>query len=302
VLPGIRKRDTQREFNVNTNIFSDLFRGGLNLTMSRHASAVLWLFLAFLPTQVLASHSMTINTVTPDPAGPGAPVVVNVTVTWPGGGTSWVSTGWVFVAANAPEPVIPGSHICSPTGGSKNVATNINITAPLVPGNYDLWMYADNSAGCIDGHGDNHVLYEDFVVNAPPANTPPVATDDDFTVDEDNPLGGNVITDDNGSGPDSDADGDTPLVIENSTDVSNGTLVLNPNGSFTYDPDPNFCGVDGFSYSIIEAAPITPPAAESNVATVTIVVTCVDDATRPRPSTCWPTTPISTAARSPSTP
>jgi VCBS repeat-containing protein len=278
VLPGIRKRDTQREFNVNTNIFSDLFRGGLNLTMSRHASAVLWLFLAFLPTQVLASHSMTINTVTPDPAGPGAPVVVNVTVTWPGGGTSWVSTGWVFVAANAPEPVIPGSHICSPTGGSKNVATNINITAPLVPGNYDLWMYADNSEGCIDGHGDNHVLYEDFVVNAPPANTPPVATDDDFTVDEDNPLGGNVITDDNGSGPDSDADGDTPLVIENSTDVSNGTLVLNPNGSFTYDPDPNFCGVDGFSYSIIEAAPITPPAAESNVATVTIVVTCVDDA------------------------
>ena len=50
---------------------------------------------------------------------------------------------------------------------------------------------------------------------------------------------------------DSDVDGDTLAV--NTTpivDVTDGTLVLNADGTFTYTPDANFNGTDGFTYEI----------------------------------------------------
>jgi VCBS repeat-containing protein len=69
----------------------------------------------------------------------------------------------------------------------------------------------------------------------------------------------NVLTND------FDADGDvlTAVLI---SDVANGTLDLNDDGTFTYTPDPGFIGVDSFTYVAND------DGLDSNVATVTITV------------------------------
>ncbi|MBU4323969.1 MAG: tandem-95 repeat protein, partial [Gammaproteobacteria bacterium] len=87
-----------------------------------------------------------------------------------------------------------------------------------------------------------------------PLNDAPVATDEVKTTAQDQPISGNLITDNTGAGVDSDVDGDpltvsgftvggapgvvgTPLAI---TGV--GTLTVNANGSYSFDPLPEFVG------------------------------------------------------------
>ena len=55
-------------------------------------------------------------------------------------------------------------------------------------------------------------------------------------------------------------------------DVSDGSLTLGADGSFSYTPDPDFYGVDSFTYVANDGM------VDSNVATVTITVTPVNDA------------------------
>ncbi len=69
---------------------------------------------------------------------------------------------------------------------------------------------------------------------------------------------------------DTDADAD-PLTAVLVTDVSNGTLVLNANGTFTYTPNPDFNGVDSFTYKANDGT------IDSNTVTVTLTVTTVND-------------------------
>ena len=64
---------------------------------------------------------------------------------------------------------------------------------------------------------------------------------------------------------DSDAEGD-PLTAVLDTDVSDGTLTLNADGSFTYVPDTGFVGTDSFTYHANDGT------ADSNIVTVTIEV------------------------------
>ena len=71
-------------------------------------------------------------------------------------------------------------------------------------------------------------------------------------------------------GNDSDPDGD-PLSAVLGSGPSHGTLTLNANGSFTFTPATDFTGTDSFTY---RASDGTLP---SNVATVTITVTGVND-------------------------
>ncbi len=70
---------------------------------------------------------------------------------------------------------------------------------------------------------------------------------------------------------DADAEGDrlSSAVV---TNVSNGTLTLNSDGTFVYTPDPNFFGTDTFTYWANDGTN------NSNVATVTITVNPVNDA------------------------
>ena len=79
-------------------------------------------------------------------------------------------------------------------------------------------------------------------------NSPPVATDDYATTEEDTPVNFNVL-DGSSGGADSDPDGDA-LTIALLNGPADGVLTLNPNGIAEYIPDKNFHGRDSFVYTI----------------------------------------------------
>jgi|GEM_PF-1380478 len=81
---------------------------------------------------------------------------------------------------------------------------------------------------------------------------------------------------------DSDAEGDslTTSVVANPT---NGSLAINSNGNFTYTPYSNFNGTDTFTYKTSDGKDF------SNVATVTINVTAINDAPVANAQTITPT-------------
>src|SRR6266508_2532639 len=97
----------------------------------------------------------------------------------------------------------------------------------------------------------------------------PVAVNDSYTTNEDTALGVAAL---GILGNDTDVDGDALTASVVST-PANGTVTLNTlDGSFTYTPDANFNGTDSFTYQANDGT------ADSNVATVTLTVTPVNDA------------------------
>jgi hypothetical protein len=94
-----------------------------------------------------------------------------------------------------------------------------------------------------------------------PVNDLPVAVNDAVSLDEDTVLNGNVLLD-NG------ALGDEPTSVNpGAVNVTDGSLTLNTDGTFSYTPNPGFNGTDSFSYSLTDSTPET-----STEATVTITV------------------------------
>ncbi len=93
-------------------------------------------------------------------------------------------------------------------------------------------------------------------------NVAPVAVADTYSTSEDTELD---ISAPGVLGNDTDAN-DDPLTAIKVTDPSNGTLVLNANGSFTYTPNSAYSGDDSFSYKAHDGL------LDSNTVTVTIHV------------------------------
>ncbi|MCC7502046.1 MAG: tandem-95 repeat protein, partial [Flavobacteriales bacterium] len=102
-------------------------------------------------------------------------------------------------------------------------------------------------------------------------NDAPVANDDSFNTTEDAALTTQSVT-----GNDSDPDHSnlqlTWSLISGGTAATNGTLVFNANGTFTWTPNANYNGTVIFTYQVCDPAPACDPA------TVTIVVSAQNDA------------------------
>ncbi|MEN8802284.1 MAG: cadherin-like domain-containing protein, partial [Thiogranum sp.] len=102
----------------------------------------------------------------------------------------------------------------------------------------DTFTYVAN-----DGTDDSNVATVTITVAAA-GNQPPVAVDDTYSTPFqtvlNEPAPGVLAND-------TDADGD-PLTAVLQTDVSNGVLQLNADGSFTYSPNAAFSGQDSFTY------------------------------------------------------
>jgi hypothetical protein len=82
-------------------------------------------------------------------------------------------------------------------------------------------------------------------------NIAPTASPNTYSTAQAVSVSGNLIADDTGSGSDSDPAGAyDPLTVDAVTMPSNGTLVWQANGAFTYTPDSTFTGQDAFSYTI----------------------------------------------------
>ena len=101
-------------------------------------------------------------------------------------------------------------------------------------------------------------------------NDAPVAVNDSYSTNEDTLLSVDapgVLANDTDIDP---SDTRTALLVSN---PSNGSVTLDPNGSFIYTPNANFNGNDSFTYRAVDAAGL-----QSNIATVAIVVNPVNDA------------------------
>ncbi len=112
-------------------------------------------------------------------------------------------------------------------------------------------------------------------------NTPPVANADTLTVDGANtalledPVSGYVFTAAQLLGNDTDAQGDT-LSVASVGNATNGTVVLNGDGTVTFTPNANYNGAASFTYTASDgrAAAVT---AQSNAATVSFTIQPVAD-------------------------
>ena len=109
-------------------------------------------------------------------------------------------------------------------------------------------------------------------ITVSPQNDPPVAVDDTgagFALGEDAVafVTGDVLAND------SDVDDALlPTSVAIVTGPANGAVSSNSDGTFTYDPDPDFNGTDSFTYTVDDAT-----GATSNPATVTLSVAAVND-------------------------
>jgi gliding motility-associated-like protein len=97
-----------------------------------------------------------------------------------------------------------------------------------------------------------------------PVNDPPVAFDDEFTIQEDETLEENVLSND------SDPEGEILWVATAPVEsVSNGLLVLQSDGSFSYTPNKDYSGEDFFKYRVCDNA--DPSACDEALVTITII-------------------------------
>src|SRR5206468_2611036 len=153
--------------------------------------------------------------------------------------------------------------VSGPTHGS--LTLNANGSFSYVPAaNYngsDSFTYKAN-----DGQADSGTATVTVTITG--VNDAPVAVNDSYTTAEDTTL--------NTAAPGaplfrSDVDGDALSAVLVSR-PTHGGLTLNTNGSFSYVPAANYNGPDSFTYKANDGA------ADSNVATVSLTVTAVNDA------------------------
>jgi gliding motility-associated-like protein len=144
-------------------------------------------------------------------------------------------------------------------------ATNYNGTATL------QYQVSDNS-GAI-----SNAATITITVNA--ANDAPVAVNDAVTTNEDTPVSKDIVVND------TDADGNATIAkgtvdldpatagIQTAVTISGGTVTVNASGIIAYTPTVNFYGTATASYTVNDNT-----GATSNVATITITVSPINDA------------------------
>ncbi|MBE16301.1 MAG: hypothetical protein CL867_08615 [Cytophagaceae bacterium] len=86
--------------------------------------------------------------------------------------------------------------------------------------------------------------------------------DDTATTPEDTPVDIDVLAND-------DFDPGSMVDVTDLSDPANGTVTINPDGTVTYTPDPDFNGTDTFDYTVT----VTNPDGSTTTETATVVVT-----------------------------
>ena len=123
-----------------------------------------------------------------------------------------------------------------------------------------------------DALADFTVRNGQFTFEFPPANNPPMPTDDMGTTEEDTAVMLDVL------GNDEDADGES-LAITAVTQGANGAVAITDSGAtVTYTPDAGFTGLDEFTYTVSDG---------TDEATATVMVT-VTEAPAPPPVNAEP--------------
>lgn len=165
---------------------------------------------------------------------------------------------------NGDNLIVNTTPVSGPSNGS--VVLNANGTFTYTPNSgfegEDQFTYTVCDDG-VPSLCDQATVYIE-VIPITSGNEPPIANADVAQTYVDVPVSGNVLVNDD------DPDGDN--IILNTTPVtnpSNGSVVLNPDGSFTYTPDPGFIGSDTYSYSICDDG--TPSLCDTAVVTINVL-------------------------------
>ncbi|WP_145577995.1 Ig-like domain-containing protein, partial [Vibrio crassostreae] len=111
-----------------------------------------------------------------------------------------------------------------------------------------------------DGNGGTDTITVNVAVT--PVNDAPIGNDLSVTTDEDAPVSGTLNA--------TDADGDS-LTFSKGIDPSNGSVVVDENGNWTYTPDENYNGSDSFTVVIGDGEGGT------DVITVDVGIASIDD-------------------------
>jgi large repetitive protein len=157
--------------------------------------------------------------------------------------------------------------VTSATSPDGDVVINPDGTVTFTPnGNFN--GTATITYTISDGNGGTATATAIVIVR--PVNDPPVATNDTATTAEDTPATLNVL------GNDSDVDGD-PLTVTSATSPD-GQVTINPDGTITFSPNPNFNGTTTITYTISDGQ------GGHATATVTLTVTPVNDPPVANPS------------------
>lgn len=119
----------------------------------------------------------------------------------------------------------------------------------------------------VDGTGTSNLAT--VTINVTSVNDAPVANPNSYIIAEDIVLNVPVLIGLLANDTDQE---NQPLSAILTSQASNGTVLLNVNGSFTYTPAANFFGSDSFTYVASDGG------ASSQPATVTITITAVNDA------------------------
>ncbi|WP_421919910.1 Ig-like domain-containing protein [Marinifilum sp.] len=157
---------------------------------------------------------------------------------------------------DAPVTVVSNTN---PSNGS--VTVNADGTYTYTP-NADFFGTDTFEYTIEDVDGEQSTATVTITVNA--TNDTPVAVDDSNTTNEDTAVNGNVLTNDTDLG-------DAPVSVVSNTNPSNGSVMVNADGTYTYTPNADFFGTDTFEYTIEDVD------GEQSTATVTITVNATND-------------------------
>ena len=109
--------------------------------------------------------------------------------------------------------------------------------------NHEAASSHDLNIRVTDSGGESHTA--PFSIDVTDVNETPTVTGESFSIDEDGTVFGNLLDND------SDVDGDV-LVVDSYTQPSNGSVTVDPNGDFIYQPVANFSGTDSFTYMVAD--------------------------------------------------
>ena len=125
----------------------------------------------------------------------------------------------------------------------------------------------------VDGNGGSDTATVTVNVTSP-SNTPPVASDDSATTNQDTPLTGIAVLDN-----DSDADGDSLSIVSATAAAANGGSVTISGGGTTldYSPATGFSGTDTVDYTISDGSAQASATLTITVNAVNQPPTAVDD-------------------------
>ena len=201
---------------------------------------------------------------TPVSTGPTATVRVNAAPVVRDDTASVAEDGSVTVhpLANDSDPdgdPLSVSSITQPSHGTATLHPDGSVTYVPDPNYNGADSFTDTVCDPTGGCGTATVS-----VTVVPVNDPPVVNDDTVSATEDTPVTFSPTAND------TDVDAD-PLAVSSVTQPGHGTATVNPDGTVTYAPAPNYHGPDSFTVTVCD------PSHACGTSTASVTVASVND-------------------------